>query len=132
MKKGIYPIREVSAKFQNEDTTLYFGKSNKMYLADLHDHGITICDAIENMISRTSELFQLYYSILSNDMNNVMKVLAIISTIFMPLSFLAGLYGMNFSYMPELAWRYGYFIILGIMAVLVVGMLIVFKKKKWL
>ena len=84
------------------------------------------------MISRTSELFQLYYSILSNDMNNVMKVLAIISTIFMPLSFLAGLYGMNFSYMPELAWRYGYFIILGIMAVLVVGMLIVFKKKKWL
>lgn len=132
LKKGIYPIREVSAKFQNEDTILYFGKSNKMYLADLHDHGITICDAIENMISRTSELFQLYYSILSNDMNNVMKVLAIISTIFMPLSFLAGLYGMNFSYMPELAWRYGYFIILGIMAVLVVGMLIVFKKKKWL
>lgn len=132
LKRGIYPIREVSAKFQNEDTILYFGKSNKMYLADLHDHGITICDAIENMISRTSELFQLYYSILSNDMNNVMKVLAIISTIFMPLSFLAGLYGMNFSYMPELAWRYGYFIILGIMAVLVVGMLIVFKKKKWL
>ena len=61
-----------------------------------------------------------------------MKVLAIISTIFMPLSFLAGLYGMNFSYMPELEWRYGYFIILGIMFVLVIIMLIVFKKKKWL
>ena len=84
------------------------------------------------MTSRTSELFQLYYSILSNDMNNVMKVLAIISTIFMPLSFLAGLYGMNFRYMPELEWNYGYFIILGIMAVLVIGMIIVFKKKKWL
>ena len=61
-----------------------------------------------------------------------MKVLAIISTIFMPLSFLAGLYGMNFSYMPELEWKYGYFIILGIMFVLVVIMIIVFKKKKWL
>lgn len=132
LKKGIYPIREISAKFQSQDVISYFGKNNKMYLLDLHDHGITICDIIENMTSRTSELFQLYYSILSNDMNNVMKVLAIISTIFMPLSFLAGLYGMNFKYMPELEWNYGYFIILGIMAVLVITMIIIFKKKKWL
>ena len=132
LKKGIYPIREISAKFQSQDVISYFGKNNKMYLLDLHDHGITICDIIENMTSRTSELFQLYYSILSNDMNNVMKVLAIISTIFMPLSFLAGLYGMNFKYMPELEWNYGYFIILGIMAVLVIIMIIIFKKKKWL
>lgn len=132
LKKGIYPIREISAKFQSQDVISYFGKNNKMYLLDLHDHGITICDIIENMTSRTSELFQLYYSILSNDMNNVMKVLAIISTIFMPLSFLAGLYGMNFKYMPELEWNYGYFIILGIMVVLVIIMIIIFKKKKWL
>lgn len=132
LKKGIYPIREISAKFQSQDVISYFGKNNKMYLLDLHDHGITICDIIENMTSRTSELFQLYYSILSNDMNNVMKVLAIISTIFMPLSFLAGLYGMNFKYMPELEWNYGYFIILGIMVVLVITMIIIFKKKKWL
>lgn len=132
LKKGIYPIREISAKLQSEDVLPYFGKSNKMYLSDLHDHGITICDIIENMTSRTSELFQLYYSILSNDMNNVMKVLAIISTIFMPLSFLAGLYGMNFKYMPELDWTYGYFIVLAIMAVLVIGMIIIFKNKKWM
>ncbi|WP_300392473.1 magnesium/cobalt transporter CorA [Fusobacterium sp.] len=132
LKKGIYPIREISAKFQSEDVISYFGIKNKMYLSDLHDHGITICDILETMTSRTSELFQLYYSILSNDMNNVMKVLAIISTIFMPLSFLAGLYGMNFKYIPELNYQYGYFILLGIMVVLVVGMFIIFKKKKWL
>lgn len=132
LKKGIYPIREISAKFQNGEVILYFGKNNKMYLSDLHDHGIIICDAIESILARTSELFQLYYSVQSNELNNVMKVLAIISTIFMPLSFLAGLYGMNFSYMPELEWKYGYFIILGIMFILVVIMIIVFKKKKWL
>lgn len=132
LKKGIYPIREISAKFQSEDVILYFGVKNKMYLSDLHDHGITICDILETMTSRTSELFQLYYSILSNDMNKVMKVLAIISTIFMPLSFLAGLYGMNFKNMPELNYQYGYFILLGVMAILVVGMFIIFKKKKWL
>ncbi|WP_300329829.1 CorA family divalent cation transporter, partial [Fusobacterium sp.] len=84
------------------------------------------------MTSRTSELFNLYYSILSNDMNKVMKVLAIISTIFMPLSFLAGLYGMNFKYIPELNWKYGYFILLGIMGALVIMMFLIFKKKKWL
>lgn len=131
LKKGIYPIREISAKLQGAEIILYFGKSNKMYLSDLHDHGIVVCDIIENMLSRTSELFQLYYSTQSNDMNNVMKVLAIISTIFMPLSFLAGVYGMNFSYMPELSWKYGYFIILGIMLLLAIIMVIIFKKKKW-
>lgn len=132
LKKGIYPIREISAKLQGTEIIAYFGKSNKMYLSDLHDHGMVICDIIENMLSRTSELFQLYYSTQSNDMNNVMKVLAIISTIFMPLSFLAGVYGMNFSYMPELTWKYGYFMIIGIMILLVIVMIIVFKKKKWL
>lgn len=131
LKKGIYPIREISAKLQGTEIISYFGKTNKMYLSDLHDHGIVVCDIIENMISRMSELFQLYYSTQSNDMNNVMKVLAIISTIFMPLSFLAGIYGMNFGYMPELSWKYGYFLILGIMFLLAVIMIIIFKKKKW-
>ena len=68
---------------------------------------------------------------ISNTMNEVMKILAIISTIFMPLSFIVGLYGMNFEYMPELKWHYGYFITLAAMAGLVVGMLLYFKKKKW-
>ena len=131
LKKGIYPIREISAKLQSGEILSYFGKSNKMYLSDLHDHGIIVCDIIENIFARTSELFQLYYSTQSNELNNVMKVLAIISTIFMPLSFLAGLYGMNFGYMPELEWKYGYFMVLGIMLILVVIMIIIFKKKKW-
>lgn len=132
LKKEIYPMREISTKIQSESILSYFGEENKIYFSDLHDHSITVCDMLENMTSRTSELFNLYYSILSNDMNKVMKVLAIISTIFMPLSFLAGLYGMNFKYIPELNWRYGYFILLGIMGVLVIMMFLIFKKKKWL
>ncbi len=132
LKKSIYPIREVTAKLQSVELVSYFGKTNKMYLLDLHDHGIVVCDIIENMTGRMSELFQLYYSTQSNDMNKVMKVLAVISTIFMPLSFLAGVYGMNFAYMPELGWKYGYFILLGIMLALVIIMIIIFKKKKWL
>ncbi len=132
LKKEIYPVREIITKMQSESILLYFKKSNRIYLSDLHDHSMTVCDILENMTSRTSELFSLYYSILSNNMNNVMKVLAIISTIFMPLSFLAGLYGMNFKYIPELNWKCGYFILLGIMGALVLMMFLIFKKKKWL
>lgn len=132
LKKGIFPLRELSMKFQGTEISKYFGKNNKMYLTDLRDHGITVCDILENLVSRSSELFQLYYSSVSNNMNNVMKVLAIISTIFMPLSFLAGIYGMNFVYIPGLQFKYGFLILSFIMIVIMVIMIFYFKKKKWL
>ena len=103
----------------------------KYYLRDLNDHGIIVFETVDMLNNRTTELIQLYNSMISNTMNEVMKILAIISTIFMPLSFIVGLYGMNFEYMPELKWHYGYFITLATMAGLVIGMLLYFKKKKW-
>ena len=131
LKKFISPIRELISKLQARSMLNYFHKDMKYYLGDLNDHGIIVFDTIDMLNNRATELIQLYHSMISNTMNEVMKILAIISTIFMPLSFIVGLYGMNFEYMPELRWHYGYFITLGLMAGLVILMIIYFKKKKW-
>ncbi|WP_427171450.1 magnesium/cobalt transporter CorA [Fusobacterium nucleatum] len=131
LKKFISPIRELISKLQARSMLNYFHEDMKYYLGDLNDHGIIVFDTVDMLNSRATELIQLYHSMISNTMNEVMKILAIISTIFMPLSFIVGLYGMNFEYMPELKWHYGYFITLGLMAGLVVMMIIYFKKKKW-
>jgi len=79
-----------------------------------------------------SGMLDIYLSSVSNRMNQVMKVLTIIATIFIPLTFIAGVYGMNFKYMPELEWRWGYFLIVGIMLAIGVTMLIIFRRKKWM
>ena len=102
------------------------------FLNDLYDHSIITFETVEMLNSRVHELVQLYHSTVSNDMNQIMKILAVISTVFMPLSFLTGLYGMNFRYMPELESPIGYFVLLAFMVLLVLGMLFYFKKKKWI
>jgi magnesium transporter len=89
-------------------------------------------DTIETFRDMLSGLLDLYLSSLSNRMNEVMKVLTIIATIFIPLSFFAGVYGMNFEYMPELEWHYGYFAVLSAMSLIGLGMAIYFRKKGWL
>ncbi|MCI7223802.1 MULTISPECIES: magnesium/cobalt transporter CorA [Fusobacterium] len=132
LKRFISPIRELVAKLQTRNMLHYFPEEMKYYLSDLSDHSIIAFDTVEMLNNRTTELIQLYHSTLSNTMNEVMKILAIISTIFMPLTFISGLYGMNFHYMPELEWRYGYFFVIGTMITLVVCMIIYFKKKKWI
>lgn len=132
LKRTIGPIRELIAKLQSKGMTEYFNEDIKIYLTDLFDHGTIVCDTLDILNSRVTELIQLYHSTISNGMNEVMKILAIISTIFMPLSFLASLYGMNFKYMPELEWKEGYYAVLALMFVLVLGMLTYFKRKKWL
>ena len=131
LKKFISPIRELISKLQTRSMLNYFHEDMKYYLGDLNDHGIIVFDTVDMLNNRATELIQLYHSMISNTMNEVMKILAIISTIFMPLSFIVGLYGMNFENMPELKWHYGYFITLGLMAGLVILMIIYFKKKKW-
>ena len=131
LKKFISPIRELISKLQTRSMLNYFHEDMKYYLGDLNDHGIIVFDTVDMLNNRATELIQLYHSMISNTMNEVMKILAIISTVFMPLSFIVGLYGMNFEYMPELKWHYGYFITLGLMAGLVILMIIYFKKKKW-
>lgn len=132
LKKFISPAREVISKMQSRDLIKYFPDDMKYYLADLTDHAIISFDTISLLNSRVNELIQLHYSTMSNDMNQIMKILAIISTIFMPLTFICGLYGMNFNYMPELRWKYGYPFSLAIMVLLVLIMLGYFKKRKWL
>lgn len=105
---------------------------NRKYFMDVHDHIMQISDSIESSRELNSSLKDAYMSIISNKMNQVMKTLTIIATIFIPLTFVAGIYGMNFENMPELSWRYGYFAVWAVMAGITVVMLMLFKKRKWL
>ena len=107
-------------------------ESTEIYLRDIYDHVVQIIDTIETFREMLSSMLDIYLSSLSNRLNQVMKVLTIIATIFIPLTFLAGLYGMNFKYMPELEWRLGYPFVLTIMVSVVCIMLFFFRKRKWL
>jgi magnesium transporter len=131
MRKSVWPLREVISSLQRDHGD-WIGKSTLPYLRDLYDHTIQIIDTVETYRDMVSGLMDLHMSTMSQRMNEVMKVLTIIATIFIPLSFVAGVYGMNFRYMPELMWRYGYFGALGLMLAIAVGMLVYFKRKKWL
>ncbi len=107
-------------------------ESTEIYLRDIYDHVVQIIDTIETFREMLSSMLDIYLSSLSNRLNQVMKVLTIIATIFIPLTFLAGLYGMNFKYMPELEWQWGYPFVLTIMISVVCIMLFFFRKRKWL
>ncbi len=131
LKRFISPIRELISKLRTRNTPPCINKNMEIYFSDLNEHCIMIFDIIDTLNSRTTELVQLYHSTVSNTMNEVMKILAIISTVFMPLTFISGLYGMNFLYMPELKWKFGYLFALSLMVILVACMVIYFKKKKW-
>ncbi|MGL4769254.1 MAG: CorA family divalent cation transporter [Mycoplasmoidaceae bacterium] len=102
-----------------------------MFLVDLEDHITIVYDTVENLFIKGNELIQLYHTTIRTGMNEIMKVLTMISTIFIPLSFLVGLYGMNFETIPELQWKYGYFLLLGVLFSIVGSMAYFFKKKKW-
>lgn len=130
-KKVTYSMKEINLKFFTGELSVFFGKELKNYFRDLYDHINSISYSGETINSKSLELLQIYYTSVSNNINSVMKVLTIISTIFIPLSFLTGLYGMNFKYMPELENPYGYFYTLGVMLLIIILMGIYFKKKKW-
>jgi magnesium transporter len=102
-----------------------------MYFQDIGDHLARVADSVDTYRDVASSAMDLYLSAVSNRMNAVMKQLTVIATIFMPLTLISGIYGMNFDHMPELAWRYGYFGILGSMVAITVGMLYVFKRRGW-
>jgi len=131
LRKSVWPLREVLSSLQRGESSL-FKDSTLVYLRDAYDHTIQVIDTVETFRDMTSGMLDVYLSSLSNKMNEVMKVLTIIATIFIPLSFVAGLYGMNFAFMPELGWRFGYFAALGLMALVAGGMLLYFRRKKWL
>jgi magnesium transporter len=107
-------------------------ESTRIYLRDLYDHTIQVIDNVETFRDMIAGILDIYLSSVSNRLNIVMKVLTVIATIFMPLTFLAGVYGMNFKFMPELEWRWGYPLIWAVMVAMGISMLIYFRKKKWL
>lgn len=130
VRKSISPLREAINQFSKTDST-HVEENTTVYIRDVYDHTIQIMDLNETQRDILNGMQDLYISEISFKMNQVMQVLTIITTIFVPLSFLAGLYGMNFEKIPELKHENGYFILLGVMFMIFVGSLIFFKKKKW-
>jgi magnesium transporter len=131
LRKSVWPLREVINQMHKEASPL-IKKSTQIYLRDLYDHTIQVIDTLEIFRDAMTGLQDLYMSTVSNRMNEIMKVLTIMASIFIPITFIAGVYGMNFEYMPELKWRWGYFAVWGFMAGCAIALLVYFRKKKWL
>jgi magnesium transporter len=131
LRKSVWPLREVISSLERGEPSL-IDPSTEMYFRDVYDHTIQVMDTVETFRDMVSGMLDTYLSSLSNRMNEVMKVLTIIATIFIPLTFVAGIYGMNFEFMPELKWHWGYFAALGLMVVIFIGMVFYFKRKRWL
>ena len=131
LRKIIWPIREVISHLLQAEEKLVT-PFTRVYLRDVYDHVAQVIDTIEMFRDTLSNMLDMYLSSLTNRMNEIMKVLTIISTIFIPITFIASLYGMNFTNMPELHWQYGYQTALGAMVAIVVIMLVFFKRKNWL
>ncbi len=131
LRKSVRPLREVITRLERSESKLIHRKTMP-YLRDLYDHTIQVIDTVETYRDLVAGLVELYLSSVNNRMNEVMKVLTIIATIFIPLTFIAGIYGMNFQYMPELEWPWAYFAVLFIMFLIAIGMLLYFKRKKWI
>jgi len=131
LRKSVWPLREVISRLERAESAL-IKESTGIFLRDVYDHTIQVVDTVETYRDMLSGMLDMYLSSVSNRMNEVMKILTIIATIFIPLTFIVGIYGMNFRYMPELGWRWGYFAVLGLMAGIGVFMLIYFRRKKWL
>ncbi|MBN1794848.1 MAG: magnesium/cobalt transporter CorA [Candidatus Omnitrophica bacterium] len=137
LRKSVWPLREVVNGLTRGESDL-IRKETHAFLRDVYDHTIQVIETIETFRDMVSGMLDIYLSSISNKMNEVMKVLTIIATIFIPLTFIAGIYGMNFNpenspyNMPELNWRFGYLGAWGVMLLVALGMLIYFKRKKWL
>jgi magnesium transporter len=131
LRKSIWPLRDVVSRMERGGSKL-IRNNTAIYLRDVYDHTIQVIDSIETYRDILSGILDIYFSSISNKMNEIMKVLTIIGTIFIPLTFLTGIYGMNFTYMPELSFTYGYPIVLLLMLIIVGIMVFYFRRKKWL
>lgn len=131
LRRSLWPLREVMARLERRESPL-INDATTVYFKDVYDHTIIAIDTVETYRDILSGLLDIYLSSVSNRLNEIMKVLTIFASIFMPLTFLAGVYGMNFKHLPELEWYYGYFIWWGIVILLAGSMFLVFRKKKWI
>ena len=131
IRKALIPALEAINKLKRDEPELIDNEEIR-YFNDIHDHIVQLLDYLDTYRELSAEIKENYLSNISLRMNQVMKLLAIITTIFIPLTFIAGIYGMNFINMPELAWKYGYFAVLGLMLVIMITMLVYFRIKKWI
>ncbi len=130
VKKSVSPIKEFTAVLERSDS-IFIDKSHMRFYYELKDLSLTIMDDCDYLGSMLESKINLYFSIQGHNMNQVMKTLTIVATIFIPLTFIAGVYGMNFGNMPELAWKYGYFMVWGLFLICFLIMFVYFRKKKW-
>jgi magnesium transporter len=131
VRRAVWPLREVLGRLERAESIL-IKEETSVFLRDVYDHTIQVADVVESFRDMLSGLQDLYLSSISNKMNEVMKVLTIIATIFVPLTFVAGIYGMNFDFMPELHWKWGYPGVWVVILTVGVVMLVYFRRRKWL
>lgn len=131
LRKAVWPMRDLINNMERSETEL-IKPSTDIYLRDVHDHTIRVIDTVESYRDLLSGMMDIYLSSVSNKMNEIMKMLTIITTIFVPVTFIAGVYGMNFDYMPELRSPYGYWICWAVMLAVMITLLFYFRRKKWL
>lgn len=130
LRKNIWPVRDIVNSLQHSDSEI-LSDQTKIYMRDVYDHSVQVMDTLETYRDLLSGIQELYLSILSNRMNEIMKVLTIISTIFIPLTFIVGVYGMNFEYMPELRVKWAYPAVWGLMILMAASMVTYFRRKRW-
>jgi len=131
LRRSVWPLRELISNLTRGDMK-FIKNMTIIFFRDVYDHTIQVIDMIESYRDMLSGLMDIYLSSISNKMNEVMKVLTIIATIFIPLTFIVGVYGMNFEFIPELKWKWGYFSVWGFMVSVFILMISFFKRKKWL
>jgi magnesium transporter len=131
LRKSVWPLRELISGLERAESPL-IADTTPIYLRDVYDHTIQVIDTVESYRDMVSGMLDTYLSSVSNRMNEVMKVLTIIATIFIPITFVAGIYGMNFQNMPELSWPWGYFGALSVMGGISIVMVVYFRRKRWL
>jgi magnesium transporter len=131
LRRAVWPFREEVSSLVRSESAL-ISRDTRVFWRDLYDHAIRIIDMVEVHRDLLGSMHDTYLTTISNRMNEVMKMLTIISTIFIPMTFLVGVYGMNFEYMPELKWHHGYCLVWVVMLSIAIGLFVYFKRRKWL
>lgn len=130
LRRAVWPVREEIAALQRDDSPLVTAET-RVFLRDAYDHAVQALEMVEALRETSTMVMEVYLSAQNQRLNSVMKVLTVMATLFIPLTFIASIYGMNFEFMPELHWRYGYAGVLGLMAVVAAGMVAYFRRKGW-
>ncbi len=131
LRRTLQPLRDVLTQLVHGEFTTFHGKSH-VYLRDTYDHAIQLLESLDASRDMVVSMMDIHLSFQSNRLNQQMRLLTAITILFMPLTVLTGIYGMNFDYMPELHWHYGYFMVLGLMALIIISLLLLFNRRKWL